>query len=180
MKIRHWLRTIHRDLGFLLVGLSLVYAISGIILNHLPDHDPAYRTEIGTLSFPANLSQQALNEAWQAERQMPAIKKILSIDENHFRLMLNGGVAVYNSTTGTVDYETYRQRFFIYWLNRLHYSKVKAWNPVADFFAASVIFLAISGLFIVKGKRSISGTGKWYLLVGLLIPVIFVIISCLG
>jgi len=94
--------------------------------------------------------------------------------------MLNGGVAVYNSTTGTVDYETYRQRFFIYWLNRLHYSKVKAWNPVADFFAASVIFLAISGLFIVKGKRSIAGTGKWYLLAGLLIPVIFVIISCLG
>jgi uncharacterized membrane protein YhdT len=39
------------------------------------------------------------------------------------------------------------------------------------------MFLAVSGLFIVKGKKGIAGSGKWYLLAGLLIPLLYVIFS---
>ena len=34
-KIRKWNRIIHRDLGYIAVGLSLVYAISGVVVNHI-------------------------------------------------------------------------------------------------------------------------------------------------
>ncbi|MCA1744436.1 MAG: hypothetical protein LC643_01740 [Bacteroidales bacterium] len=33
-KIRLWLRRIHRDAGYLVVGVTLVYALSGIFLHH--------------------------------------------------------------------------------------------------------------------------------------------------
>ena len=46
---------------------------------------------------------------------------------------------------------------------------------MADLFAFSLIFFALSGLFIVKGKKGMAGTGKWYLLAGILIPVLYVL-----
>ena len=33
--LSYWLRVIHRDLGFLMVGLCLVYGVSGFLLNHM-------------------------------------------------------------------------------------------------------------------------------------------------
>ncbi|MGV8095564.1 MAG: hypothetical protein AB2L24_27245 [Mangrovibacterium sp.] len=52
------------------------------------------------------------------------------------------------------------EELMIYWNNQLPYNKVKGWNIMADFFAASLIFFAVSDLLIVKGKNSISGRGK--------------------
>jgi hypothetical protein len=88
-------------------------------------------------------------------------------------LFLEAGTGVYNSSNGSLHYERHEKRVLIYWMNSLHYNKVKGWSPVADIFAGSLIVLAITGLFMVKGKRGITGSGKWYLLIGLLIPIIF-------
>ena len=52
------------------------------------------------------------------------------------------------------------------------FNTIKGWKYVADFFALSLIFFAVSGLFLSKGKKSISGRGKWILLAGVLVPVI--------
>ncbi|MDR3339715.1 MAG: peptidase, partial [Candidatus Symbiothrix sp.] len=131
MKIAHWLRVIHRDLGFLVVGVTLVYGISGIFLNHMKEKDPAFRTEEKSVHFPARLTPEALTVAWKADRSLPPLKKIFPIDETHSRLMLEGGVGVYNSADGQVDYERHKKRVFIYWINRLHYNKVGHWHPVA-------------------------------------------------
>ncbi|MDR2086705.1 MAG: PepSY-associated TM helix domain-containing protein, partial [Dysgonamonadaceae bacterium] len=145
VKISRWLRILHRDAGFLVVGVSLVYGLSGIYLNHIGEKDPAYRTETGSLQLPPHLSQESLSEVWKANRGLPPIKKILPVDEQHLRLMLDGGIGVYNSADGHVDYEKYTKRVFVYWINRLHYNKLKGWSPVADFFAVSLLFLAFSG-----------------------------------
>jgi len=176
MKLTRILRIIHRDLGFLMVGISLVYGISGIYLNHMNGKDPAFRTEANVIQLPANLTSDELSAAWQADKNLPNLKRIMRIDDEHSRLFLEGGIGVYNAANGHLNYETHKKRVFIYWINRLHYNKVKGWNWVADVFAGSLILLAISGLFIVKGKRGLAGSGKWYLIIGILIPVLFVIL----
>ena len=173
MKLTRILRVIHRDLGFLVVGITLVYAISGILLNHMDGKNPAFRTEKKTIQLPANLTDTELADVWKTDKELPPLKTIRSIDENQSRVFLEGGVGIYNASNGSFDYERKEKRALIYWINRLHYSKVKGWSPVADIFAGSLIALAITGLFMVKGKRGIAGSGKWYLLIGLLIPVIF-------
>jgi len=176
MKLTRILRIIHRDLGFFVVGLTLVYAISGILLNHLGKNDPAFRTEMVTMQVPVNLTEAQLLEFWTANKNLPSLNRILRIDDIHSRLLLEGGVGVYNSSSGNLNYETHTRRPLIFWINRLHYNKVRGWTPVADFFAGSLILLAITGLFIVKGKKGIAGTGKWYLIVGILVPVLYGII----
>ena len=175
--LRRWARIIHRDLGFLMVGVSLVYAISGILLNHMNGKDPAFHTEEVTLQAGRGLDSQELTYWWNDKKDVPPLRKILPIDDQHLRLMLDGGVGVYNSVSGTLDYEKHSKRQFVYWINKLHYNQVKGWSIMADFFAASLIFFALSGLVMVKGKNGIGGRGKWYLLLGFIIPVLYIILS---
>ena len=173
MNVTRLLRVIHRDLGFFVVGITLVYAVSGIILNHLSGKDPAFQTEAKTLQLPANLTENELSACWITDNKLPPLKRVLRIDDSRLRLFLESGIGEYNVSNGSLSYERHKKRFLVYWINRLHYNKVKNWSPVADFYAGSLILLAVTGLFIVKGKRGLSGSGKWFLLLGLLIPILF-------
>ena len=42
MSWRQWNSVLHRDIGFLCIGLTLVYAISGVAVNHIGDWNPSY------------------------------------------------------------------------------------------------------------------------------------------
>ena len=175
-RVTRWLRIIHRDLGFLMVGICLVYGISGFLLNHMNGKDPAFKTTEATVQLEKGLSNDELAVLW-GDKKLPPLRKVMTIDEEHARLMLNGGVGVYSSATGVADYEVYKKNEFIYWINRLHYNKVNGWTIMADIFAFSLVFFAISGLFMVKGRKGIAGRGKWYLIAGILIPVLYVILA---
>jgi hypothetical protein len=167
---------LHRDVGFLLVGVSLVYALSGIFMNHMNGQDPAYRVLRGHVQLDPFLSREELAARWPASSgDLPALKRVLPLDEEHERLVLDGGTGVYTRSTGSVEHERYERNAFIYWIDKLHYSKVRGWGIVADVFAASLIFLALSGLLMVKGRRGIAGRGKWLLLAGLLLPLLYIL-----
>ncbi|MDR2413795.1 MAG: PepSY-associated TM helix domain-containing protein [Odoribacteraceae bacterium] len=175
-RFSRWLRVAHRDAGFLLVGVSLVYALSGVFLNHMNGKDPAYRVINGQLQMEPALSREEVAARWNERAdELPTLKRVLPLDEGSERLILDGGTGVYTRATGRVDHEQYQRNDFIYWINKLHYNKVKGWSPVADLFAVSLIFLALSGVLIVKGKRGVAGRGKWLLLAGILLPVIYVL-----
>lgn len=175
--VRRWLRIIHRDLGYLMVGISLVYALSGILLTHMNGRDPAYRTTTRSLTLPAGLDSARLATLWAEDPVRPPLRSIKPIDESHSRLMLQGGVGVYNAADGTLDYEVHRKRTLVYWINKLHYNRVGGWNVMADLFAVSLIFFAVSGLFMVPGRKGLRGRGKWLLLAGLLIPLGYVLFA---
>lgn len=175
--VRYWLRVIHRNVGFLMVGVCFVYGISGIILNHMNGKDPSFKTEEYSVQLEKNLNANELKIIWGDKKELPQLNKVVPIDDTHFRLLFSGGTGVYDSSRGIADYEKYSKREFVYWINRLHYNKVKGWSLMADFFAASLIFFAISGIFMIKGKKGMAGSGKWYLIGGLLIPVIYIIIG---
>lgn len=174
---RYWLRIIHRDLGFLMVGITFVYGISGILLNHMDGKDPSFKTEEFSLKLETNLDTKEVKILWDDKKDLPKLNKVVPIDDVHHRLLISGGTGIYDSTSGTVDYEIYTKREFVYWINKLHYNKVKGWSIMGDLFAISLIFFAVSGLLMVKGKKGLSGSGKYYLILGLLIPIIYVIMS---
>src|SRR4051812_48926283 len=49
---RPWLRAIHRDVGYVAVGLTFIYALSGLAVNHITDWsdgDPSFKTYSRTL-----------------------------------------------------------------------------------------------------------------------------------
>ncbi len=174
-KLRKWLRILHRDLGYLMVGLSLAYGISGYLLNHLDGSDPAFKSEEGTIIFEKNLKRAELANLWKTQDNLPVIKRVLSIDDEHYRIMLDGGLGIYELHSGIVDYEYHKKRPIIYFINKLHYNKVRYWTWIGDIFAFTLIFFALSGLFMVKGTKGIAGRGKWYLIIGLIFPLIYLI-----
>jgi hypothetical protein len=54
MSWRRWNSVLHRDIGFLCIGLTLLYAISGVAVNHIKEWNPSYsvervETNIGTV-----------------------------------------------------------------------------------------------------------------------------------
>lgn len=174
--LKKWLRILHRDLGFLMVGISLVYGLSGILLNHMNEGDPAYKTVEETLTFERNLSTATLTEAWNARGDLPVLKLVREGNLSH-QVLLDGGVGIYHIETGELSYEHHTKRPFVFWINKLHYNKIGGWTLMADLFAVSLIFFALSGLFIVSKKQGVMGRGKWLLIAGLLIPILYILIS---
>ena len=61
-------------------------------------------------------------------------------------------------------------------INYMHRNPGGLWTLFSDIFAASLIILAVSGLFILKGKNGLAGRGKWILTAGSVISIIFMII----
>ncbi len=178
MKSFHkWIRIIHRDLGFIMVGLCLVYGISGFTLNHMGDNNPAYKTTDGIVQLCPKLNDEGIKKEWNSKKKLPAISKVAQIDENHFRLLFKGGIGIYSFCDGKVEYEIHQKRVLIYWCNKLHYNSLKGWTIMGDIFAFSLVFFAISGVVMVKGKRGIKGRGKWFVLIGIIIPVLYITLA---
>lgn len=175
--LSYWLRVIHRNLGFLMVGLCLVYGVSGFLLNHMDGKDPAFKTTEAMAKLRKGMSSDEIATEWNSNSELPHLKKVFRIDDEHFRIMMEGGVGIYNSQTGITEYETHVKRPVIYWINRLHCNRVNGWSIMGDFFAFSLVFFAVSGLFMIKGKYGIAGRGKWYLLVGIMIPIFYMVLS---
>ena len=74
--------------------------------------------------------------------------------------------------TGAVIVETVRPRPVLFEMNQLHLNTPKRiWTYLADLYAISLVFLAISGMFVLKGPLGITGRGAWMTTVGVVVPV---------
>ena len=175
-KLKKLIHTLHRDIGFLVVGLCLVYAISGILMNHLKGSDPAYKVIEDVVMLDKGMTKEAVEEYFGSQSELPALRRVLD-GEAGYRLMLEGGQGTYNAESGELAYKYSKKKTFIYWINRLHYNKAGVtWTVVADVFAGILIFLAITGLFMGSSKKNIAGRGKWFVLAGLLIPILYILL----
>lgn len=62
-------------------------------------------------------------------------------------------------------------------MNFLHLNHPKKlWAYVADIYAIALAILAITGLFVLKGKKCIIGRGAWLTVMGVLIPILFILL----
>lgn len=175
---RKWNRVIHRDFGYLFFGMTIIYCLSGIAINHMEDWNPNYvivSKEI-KIDVPETIDQGS-------------IRKILSDHEidnpylNHYypsetdlKIFLKDGTVYVDLETGNSLVERNKRRMFFKPMNYLHYNPIKYWTWYSDIFSGALILVAISGLFIARGKKGISGRGAWMTVLGILIPVIFLLI----
>jgi hypothetical protein len=75
-------------------------------------------------------------------------------------------------TTGHGTLKTLARRPVLFEVNSLHLNNLKGlWTYVADLFALALMFLAITGMTMMKGDRGLAGRGKWFVGAGLLIPI---------
>ena len=56
---RKWSRIIHRDVSYLFAGMILIYALSGILMNHRGDLNPHYSVSLHEFQVDADLTKRA-------------------------------------------------------------------------------------------------------------------------
>jgi uncharacterized protein len=182
IKWRKWVRILHRDIGYIVAGLTLIYAISGIAVNHTADWNPNYSikksvTNINPILDSVLTSKNLVFDLLAQIGEKGKLKSSFSPDPNTLNIFVDGNTITVNLKTGEVTQEKVSSRTLIRETNFLHLNAPKEiWTFVADIFAVALGFLAISGLFMIKGKKGIRGRGAWLTALGLLIPIIFLLI----
>jgi uncharacterized protein len=177
-KWRKWNKIIHRDFGYFFFGMTIIYALSGIAINHRNDWNPNYIIVEKTIQESPKdhkLNKDEVKELLDKYGEKAAYRKHYYPDENRLKIFLHGGIAVMNTETGEGYIELTRKRLIFREMNYLHYNPTTYWTWYSDIFSGALILLAISGILIPKGSDGLSARGAWLTLLGIIIPLIFVI-----
>jgi uncharacterized protein len=177
---RPWLRAIHRDVGYIAVGLTFIYALSGLAVNHITDWsdgDPSFKTY--TRTIPAGDlagDDAAIAEALRRRLSIKqAPREIYRASPEQLEILFDKRSLHVDTAKGTVVDEGQEPRLFLRIANWLHLNRgKKAWTYAADAYAAALLFLATSGIFMIAGKKGLIGRGAFLVLAGMLIPVLYV------
>jgi hypothetical protein len=179
---RAWLRALHRDLGYLTVGLTIIYAVSGLALNHIGQWDPNFTTvhrELTIEKIPADVADDVAIARAAKDIGLPdeAVQSAARYgDEIHFDQP--GGTVVVYGDSGLVVEDARQSRFFLRLANWLHEVRGKPqWRYIADAYACILLFLAIGGLFMIKGRLGLRWRGSILVLAGAMVPVLYVTIG---
>ena len=191
----------HRDVGFFVFGLTIVYAISGVAVNHhhqwnynertartaravgqpaelLVDLPPSRRAELR--SAPTALDDsEAASLAFAVSQRLgysTPPRNSLWRGPTHLLMFYGEGdreVIEYSPLTGVAEQVERRDRAILRDLNYLHLNEARGWwTWAADAYAILLLFLAVSGTLIVRGRRGLAGRGGLLLAVGVAVPLL--------
>jgi uncharacterized protein len=171
-------RILHRDLGYFYVGLILIYSISGIAVNHRKDWNPNYSIINKEFKFDKpvsriNVDTRLINEILSKIGEETNYKNHYFPKDSILTIFIDGGNVKVNINTGICIQETIRRRPILYEINFLHYNPGVLWTWFSDIFCVMLIFLAISGLFIIKGKNGLKWRGTIFCILGIVVPILF-------
>jgi hypothetical protein len=174
---RNWRKlnnALHRDVGYLIVGLTIVYGVSGLAVNHRADWNPSYRFERRALKIEpirAAEREQIVRQARTA-LSLGEPRNVFRPDADTVQLFYPGLTYSVDLPTGAVLVEGNQPRPVLHAMNQLHLNTPKgAWTWIADLYALALVFVAVTGLFVLKGRTGITGRGAWLTAAGILLPV---------
>jgi len=178
---RKWNRILHRDIGYFFFGLTIIYCISGIALNHKKDWNPNYDISYQDFTIKDSLDKSMINLDWVKAflsnyNEEDHYKKYFFPDHRTLKIFIDNGTVTINMDTKEGYIEKISKRPIFFEVNFLHYNPGKWWLWFSDLFCVGMIIIAISGLFIIaKSKNSISGRGIWFVLAGFIVPILALI-----
>ena len=178
---RLWLRAIHRDLGYFGVGLTFVYALSGLAVNHIADWEPNFRqiNREGQLPLPLPDSDQQLAElaARSLDLRTP-IRESYRTDEQTLQVVFDRSTLRIDTRSGRVSEDGQEPRFFLRAANWLHLNRgKKAWTYIADAYATGLLVLSLTGLWMFPGRKGLLGRAGLIAMAGALVPALYVTLS---
>jgi len=92
-----------------------------------------------------------------------------------FELSLADATVQLDIESGALKTASKEPRFFLRVANWLHYNRGKsAWTYVADGYAVLLLYLAMSGVFMLKGRKGFIGRGAILVGIGAALPIAYV------
>lgn len=182
-KIHYWSRGIHRELSFFLSGMVLIYAISGLFMNHRNSFNPHYsvtRTEVVLSELPAkeDMNREKVLDIMDKVGVKERYLKHYFPEADQMKVFLSSNSSmVVDLSSGKAAYESLRRRHLLSAMTNLHYNPGKWWTWFSDIFAVGLIVITLTGLIMLKGKRGLWGRGGIEFAAGILLPLLLLLLS---
>lgn len=159
-------RIYHRYLGFFLVGIMAVYALSGIVLV-FRDTDTFKKDKVVEKELPASTPLEQIGE--QLRIRGLQVEKV------------EDGIAYFEN--GTFDTNTGRAVYTVkelpYLLDRMtHLHKAKSSRPLAFlnvFFGVALLFFVVSSFWMFSPGTSIFKKGLYFTVAGLVLTILLIL-----
>ncbi|AOW21995.1 hypothetical protein [Urechidicola croceus] len=162
-----YMRIFHRYLGFFLVGIMAVYALSGIVLIFRDTEFLKKEVQIERTLEP-NIPQSELGKALR-RRNFKVLKEEGDI------IFFNNGE--YNKVTGFAKFTGKELPFVLKQMTKLH--KANSKHPLFYlniFFGVSLLFFVVSSFWMFLPKSSIFKKGIYYTIAGIILTVVLLFI----
>lgn len=180
---RKWCRLIHRDVSFFFSGMVLIYAISGIAMNHRDTFNANYSVERREFKPAEPLPAQAEVKKEDVLKLLASIGEEKNYTKHYFpnegqmKVFLKGGSNLYvDLSAQQAVYEKLTRRPLLSAFTKLHYNPGRWWTYFADAFAVALILITLTGLLMLKGPAGLWGRGGIELVAGILIPLLFLLL----
>jgi hypothetical protein len=161
--INYYMRSLHRDIGFLIIGLTIIYGLSGIVL--------IYR-DSGFLKHEKQIQKQLPQNVQNSELGM-------ALHIKDFQVLRTEGDMVYfqtgtyNKATGMANYSDKVLPAFLQKFNNLHMASSKKFvHWISLILGISLIFLAISSFWMFKPSTKLFRRGIIFAGIGVCVAVI--------
>ena len=162
-----YFRLIHRYLGFYLVGIMAVYAISGIAMIFRND-DTFKILENTETTLAVNLDEKTLGEVLE-------IKGLSILKQKGSLLFFEDGT--YNQATGETIYVKKELPFLLDKMAQLHKATTNSpiyWLNI--FFGVSLLFFVISSFWMFLPHTSVFRNGIYFTLAGIVMTLIILFV----
>ncbi len=181
MKIQKPSRFIHRYLSFFFAGMIIIYAMSGIVMNHRDSINPYYNVVQKEFSVKNkdefkkdNITEAIVTEMLTTVGEEDNYTHHYFPKPNVVKIFLKGGSSAFvNTTTGTVNYEGVSKKALIGGMVKLHYDPNAWWTIFADVFAVALLLIVITGFTMIPTKKLVSPKVIVPTILGIIIPIVF-------
>lgn len=180
MSWRKWNFIFHRDIGYLCIGLTILYAISGVAVNHVDDWNPSYEITknsvfIGKINrAEVIVSKDEIHNIIKKIGATGKFKNYHQSTKDSLKIFLKDNTITVDLNTGNVEQKISKRRFLLFESNFLHLNHPKKmWTYVADLYAVGLLILALSGFLMMFGKNKIKIRGVVFTTIGIAVPIVF-------
>ncbi len=166
--LNYYMRALHRDVGFLVVGITLIFCISGILLI-FRDTDLLKKERVIVRTLAPDMASADIGKALHI-RDFKVLKQ-----EGNVVYFENG---TYDKINGKTSFTSKTLPAFLSKLNTIH--KTSSRNFIHWFtllYGVALLFLAISSFWMYKAKTKMFKRGIVFASVGFVIAAIMVFIS---
>ncbi|NQY20785.1 MAG: hypothetical protein HRT40_05650 [Campylobacteraceae bacterium] len=191
----HIIRSLHRDLGYFVIGITLIYTITGIVLSGraLGWLEQTYVIEknlskdITKIEFIKKLELSFKELDSKSDIPM-SIMKSANKSIKYFKFSEEkDNILYFKSRSNNINYNTKSGNVIYKYISYPPYLKSvisahkatheKLWFYLAILYSIILSFLAISAMFMVKGKFGFKKRGIYFMLAGIFLVLIFLFIS---
>jgi len=169
--LSYYMRMLHRDIGFLVVGLTLVFSLSGILLLYRSTGFLKSDTAVSR-TVEEGLSAQDIGRALH-------MRRLEIVSDDGRTVLFNGGLAVrdgkYDRQSGVVSYTEQKLPAALEKFTQLHKSSSKdAIHWFVVLYGVLLSFMAISSFWMFKPSTRQFRRGLVFAAVGVAVAAVLV------